>query len=451
MFKKSASFLLLLSLAFGTFPDAIAQSRRPSRKAKPPSPSTTSNREGTLSGPGEAVIQIHRDFVEIPLSLSPRGVLVIDYPRTDAVYFLHTSKKFLLIDRESRLEHDPIVVRTGEDLPSADKGDPGSAVLTVQMDSGLFVTFLVTFTKSPKLSTHRVVLSYDPREISEARQKSGLFTGYQRMADGSRQNLPVTTAQRTVETPASGVPSPPDQTSPAPVKPSDLPTSETPSDPPIQPNKTSLDRPPQIGHPPTGSIGGPSVRENEFPPVVPIDPLATTFETPDIQAGEGVRSSSRLKRIFGIQGPPPLPKKDPLQIQSDLQDQYDRNAKVAVIQFGIPQNGLGAAILSRGRLDANTAYVVVAVRNMSKQSLFLLSDQPLISLVTTSPRKKLIDSRVVSKLFTIGTEAPFELKPDERAVWAVAFPSQILSDNQSLQILVYHDTAANRPSISSVR
>lgn len=439
--KAHKAFSLCLSLLFLASP-TLGQIGRPTRENPRKKPVGRPVREQAPVDTGEAVVQVRRDYAEIPLTLSPRGVLVIDYPKNDSVYFLHTNEKFLLIDRESRLEHDPIVVRAGDELQSGEKGDLGSAVLTVQMDSGLFCTFLISFTKSPKQSTHRVVLSYDPKDIVAAREKAGLFSGYQHMADEAkkgRQNSDTTvaaqtTAEKPVDRQGSGV-------SPVPVRVNDTqisPVGETNPKP-----KSSVPDPDQP------DSGGPSA--TEVPLQTGTFTSTTVFEMPEIQTADGIHRQGSSRRISSPSEPPPLPRKSRTEIETELQGLYDKYRQAPVIQFSGPQNGLSMAVVSRGRLDATTAYVVVAVRNSSKQSLYLLSDQPILSLTTVSPKKQEIESRRVGKVLTIGTSDAFELKPDEKAFWAIAYPAQILGDNQKLQILCYHDTAANRPSTAPLR
>lgn len=439
--KAHQAFSLCLSL-FVLVSPTFGQIGRPARENPRKKPVVRPVREQAPVDTGEAVVQVRRDYAEIPLTLSPRGVLVIDYPKNDSVYFLHTNEKFLLIDRESRLEHDPIVVRAGDELQSGEKGDLGSAVLTVQMDSGLFCTFLISFTKSPKQSTHRVVLSYDPKDIVAAREKAGLFSGYQHMADEAkkgRQNSDSTVAaQTTPDKPADRQGS---GGTPVPIRVNDAQVPLV-----VEPNSGAN---PSVPNPAQPDPGGPSAFDG--PLQAGTYTTTTVFETPEIQSADGIRRQGSSRRISSPSEPPPLPKKSRTEIEADLQGLYDKYRQATVVQFPGPQNGLSTAVVSRGRLDATTAYVVVVVKNASKQSLYLLSDQPVLSLTTVSPKKQEIESRRVGKLLTIGTSEAFELKPDEKAFWAIAYPAQILGDNQKLQILCYHDTAANRPSTAPLR
>src|SRR5262245_3406851 len=107
------------------------------------------------------------------LGMAPSGAAVIEFPASDHYFGIHTSDigDWVRVEKSpSRLTDNHIVLRPGKDL----QGSESSALVHLQMRSGLLITLCIHPVKFAGQQTRRVVISYDRDEIVAARERAGL-------------------------------------------------------------------------------------------------------------------------------------------------------------------------------------------------------------------------------------------------------------------------------------
>lgn len=146
---------------------------------KPPRPAPAPPAKAYLSGQPEIVIGI-QPTPPIRLGLAREGVTVIEFPATDRLFAVHPgASRRVAVDESPTLATDHyLVVRAGPDFLAPKPGNPSLAALAatvlVQMESGLFLTFIFYPVADVADMAHRCTLRYVRSEIVAARRAIGL-------------------------------------------------------------------------------------------------------------------------------------------------------------------------------------------------------------------------------------------------------------------------------------
>lgn len=180
MFKRTAIALATLLLL---------ASAAQAQKKEPPKPSE----RPPLNDMAYQIGEIRRvvkgdDSPLLHLGMAPSGSTIIEFPASDHYFAAHTSDigDWVRVEKSpSRLTDNHLVLRPGKDL----QGSETSALVQVQMRSGLLVTLCVHPTKFAGAQTRRVVVSYNRDEIVAARQRAGLAV------DLGPEERPITTVR----------------------------------------------------------------------------------------------------------------------------------------------------------------------------------------------------------------------------------------------------------------
>jgi len=115
----------------------------------------------------------------IRLGLAQNGVNIIEFPASDSFFMIHPGNSDLVaFDKETAdLSRRSLVLRPGTSFIAPAPGSVGnkpSASISVQMQSGLVVTFLVYPVRDLSQNAHRCVVMYDRNEVVASRRAAGL-------------------------------------------------------------------------------------------------------------------------------------------------------------------------------------------------------------------------------------------------------------------------------------
>jgi hypothetical protein len=115
----------------------------------------------------------------IRLGLAQNGVNVIEFPAADSFFMIHPGNSELVsFDEETaKLSKRSLVLRPGAAFvaPPAGSTTRGpSASISVQMQSGVVVTFLIYPVRELSQNAHRCVVMYNRDEVVAARKAAGL-------------------------------------------------------------------------------------------------------------------------------------------------------------------------------------------------------------------------------------------------------------------------------------
>src|SRR6266446_3478275 len=172
-------------------PEKSAQGHRPVARVVPPaakpSPSPTSMVPVALVNPsqpeymsGEANVTVRGNQNPIiRLGLAQNGVNVIEFPAADSFFMIHPGNSELVsFDEETaKLSKRSLVLRPGAAFVAPPEGSTTrgpSASISVQMQSGIVVTFLIYPVRELSQNAHRCVVMYNRDEVVAARKAAGL-------------------------------------------------------------------------------------------------------------------------------------------------------------------------------------------------------------------------------------------------------------------------------------
>ena len=115
----------------------------------------------------------------IRLGLAQNGVNVIEFPAADSFFMVHPGNSELVaFDEETaKLSKRTLVLRPGAAFvapPAGSTAKSPSASISVQMQSGVVVTFLIYPVRELSQNAHRCVVMYNRDEVVGARKAAGL-------------------------------------------------------------------------------------------------------------------------------------------------------------------------------------------------------------------------------------------------------------------------------------
>lgn len=165
-----------------------AASSTPAAKPSPsPSPSPAPIVPVALLNPappeymsGEANVTVKgNQNPTIRLGLAQNGVNVIEFPAADSFFMVHPGNSELVsFDEETaKLSKRTLVLRPGVAFVAPPAGSTvkgPSAAISVQMQSGVVVTFLIYPVRELSQNAHRCVVMYNRDEVVAARKAAGL-------------------------------------------------------------------------------------------------------------------------------------------------------------------------------------------------------------------------------------------------------------------------------------
>lgn len=133
-----------------------------------------------LFGQAQVTVRGNEDPI-IRLGLAQHGPIVVEFPASDNFFAVHPGGSNIVTYDESptlATDHYLVFRAGGGFLTGADTDGSGSnearASISVQMQSGLFVTFLFYPVRDVARMAHRCVVSYSRDEVVTARRAAGL-------------------------------------------------------------------------------------------------------------------------------------------------------------------------------------------------------------------------------------------------------------------------------------
>lgn len=163
-------------LVAGVVPPAAKPS--PSPAAMVPVALVNPSQPEYMSGEANVTVRGNQNPI-IRLGLAQNGVNVIEFPAADSFFMIHPgNSELVLFDEETaKLSKRSLVLRPGAAFvaPPAGSATRGpSASISVQMQSGIVVTFLIYPVRELSQNAHRCVVMYNRDEVVAARKAAGL-------------------------------------------------------------------------------------------------------------------------------------------------------------------------------------------------------------------------------------------------------------------------------------
>jgi hypothetical protein len=165
---------------------STAASKKPAENYPSPSPTPAAPAVALVSnGPaeylsGEANVTVKGNQNPIiRLGLAQNGVNIIEFPASDSFFMIHPGNSDLVsFDQDTaRLSKRSLVLRPGAAFvapPSGSASRVPSASISVQMQSGVVVTFLIYPVRELSQNAHRCVVMYNRDEVIASRRAAGL-------------------------------------------------------------------------------------------------------------------------------------------------------------------------------------------------------------------------------------------------------------------------------------
>ncbi len=176
-----------------------------------PAPSTPASLDFFV---GEAKVDVTKDETVVRLAMAQHGSVLIELPANDGPRYIIPGDPEMATVDEKALERNKraIVVRPGAlfiSPPSSRKAHSPAATVTVQMRSGLVVTFLFYPVEDLAQNVHRCVLSYNRDEVVARRRAAGLPVNLDNNIQERREQTGQSAApiSISVETPEDNKPS----------------------------------------------------------------------------------------------------------------------------------------------------------------------------------------------------------------------------------------------------
>jgi hypothetical protein len=131
-----------------------------------------------LSGEANVTVKGNQNPI-IRLGLAQNGVNIIEFPAADSFFMVHPGNSDLVsFDQDTaRLSKRSLVLRPGAAFVAPPPGSASrvpSASISVQMQSGVVVTFLIYPVRELSQNAHRCVVMYNRDEVIASRRAAGL-------------------------------------------------------------------------------------------------------------------------------------------------------------------------------------------------------------------------------------------------------------------------------------
>ena len=327
----------------------------------------------------------------IRLGLAQHGPIVVEFPASDNFFAVHPGgSNIVTYDESPTLATDHyLVFRAGGGFMTgaeAEGSGEARASISVQMQSGMFVTFLFYPVRDVARMAHRCVVSYSRDEVVSARRAAGLAVNLDgrtpqpqadALAAGSRRIAP---ANATVET--------------TPARDENRAMSE---------------------------------RQN----------LGVTLESGELIAASSRPSKKRLK-------PTDMPREAGRALREAVA------APARFNRWSMPVHGLSISVTAPVDLDDKLRMTVVAVKNTTQTGLRLLAGGPELDVQTLNEAGQVVQVRSIKRLQTESSGTGGALPAGAILYYAIIYEAPVLDAAQRVRLLVAQDTAADQPASTEV-
>jgi hypothetical protein len=376
---------------------ANTSQRTPTKPAPTNDPVTLVNRAAEpefLFGQAEVTVKGNQDPI-IRLGLAQNGPTVVEFPASDNFFAVHPgSSNVVVVDESPTLATDHyLVFRAGRDFvapaPNSRRRPSPEATVSVQMQSGMFVTFMFYPVGNVAQMAHRCVVSYSREEIVAARRAVGLAVNL----DG---------------------------------------------------------RDPQSPNPPATSK---RIAENTAQPVEASSPQSTNASTgTQLQVRGEARAIVVLSSNDPVQTTRNRKKRGAADMATEAERSL-QTALAAPNKFthwSEAVHGLSLAALSPVEINERQRLMVVAIKNTGSTGLRLVTGQPDLDVVTLDERGQAIQMQSIFKLFTLSTAPSNAIPAGTTIYYAIVYEPPVLGAAQRIRVSVAQDAAADEPAVSSL-
>lgn len=347
---------------------------------------------------GEAKVDVSKDETVVRLAMAQHGSVLIELPANDGPRYIIPGDPEMATVDEKALEKNKraIVVRPGSlfiSPPPNHKAHSPAATVTVQMRSGLVVTFLFYPVEDLAQNVHRCVLSYNRDEVVARRRAAGLPV-----------NLDITTS----------LPERRDQTgqSAAPISIS-VETSEDAK----APNRELSEKPLvtiQLDKDPKPKT---ETNDKASTPPAAADtarPIAENVSRVNERVVEALTQAVKKPKQF----------KD----------------------WSRPIHEISIATLSQDDPKEEFRILIVAVKNTGRDTLKITSGSPDLLLEMLDDQGKTINVQSIKKLHTEVSEASGAISGGSTIYYAIGYAAPVLGVHQQLKVVVAQTDAADEPA-----
>jgi len=348
---------------------------------------------------GEAQVEVTKDETVIKLAMAQHGSVLIELPANDGPRYIIPGDPEMATVDEKALERNKraIVVRPGtlfvSPLPNH-KAHAPAATVTVQMRSGLVVTFLFYPVENLAQNVHRCVLSYNRDEVVARRRAAGLPVNLDVNSTSSerRDSTGQSTAPTSISVEDNGE------------------------------NKTA-----------ETDVAKPKEAKPEAPPKLPDDSAAKPVATP---------SNSQVAEVVNVQNE----KTDRLKtLTADALARVTKKPK-QFKNWTKPAHGLSLAVWSENDPKHEFAVVVLAVKNVNSEAIRLVSGNPDLLIEMLDEQSKPINIQSIKKLHTEASDRGDEVPGGKTVYYAIAYAAPVLGARQQVKVIVGQTNAADEPA-----
>jgi len=344
-----------------------------------------------LFGQAQVAVRGNEDPV-VRLGLAQHGPTVVEFPASDNFYAVHPGgSSIVTYDESPTLATDHyLVFRAGSGFlngVSDANGGEARASVSVQMQSGLFVTFLFYPVRDVAQMAHRCVITYSREDVVTARRAAGLAVNL----DG-----------RT-----------PPQATPAPVS----------------RRVTGVDNAASPGERTAEDQTATATREHQS--------VGITLES-----GELVNNAPSARTTNAN------PRRRTADFRREAQRGL-REALAAPDKFNrwsAPVHGLAIAATAPVDIDDRRRLTVVAVRNSTQRGLRLMPNAPDLDLLTMNEAGQPVQVRSINRLHTETSGAGGALPAGATIYYAIIYEAQVLDSAQRVRLSVAQMSAADQPA-----
>jgi hypothetical protein len=164
-------------------PPIITPRRRQSRRSTVIPPVTIVHNPEYLSGEASINVAANSNPL-IRIGIAQNGVTLIEFPAADRFFAVHAGNSDLVtVEKSPSLRRDHhLILRAGTGFLVPQPGEKGSRAslpatsIIAQMDSGMAITMMIYPVPLLKQQAHRLVIKYNPDEVTVARKTAGLAT-----------------------------------------------------------------------------------------------------------------------------------------------------------------------------------------------------------------------------------------------------------------------------------
>jgi len=348
---------------------------------------------------GEARVEVTKDETVLKLAMAQHGSVLIELPANDGPRYIIPGDPEMATVDEKALERNKraIVVRPGTlfvaPLPNHKARTP-AATVTVQMRSGLVVTFLFYPVENLAQNVHRCVLSYNRDEVVARRRAAGLPVNLDNNSTSSerRDSTGQSTAPTSISAEDNGE------------------------------NK-----------PANTDVAKPKEAKPETPVKLSSDSAAKPVATP---------SNSPVVEVVNTQNE----KTDRLQaLTADALARVMKKPK-QFKNWTKPAHGLSLAVRSENDPKHEFAVIVLAVKNVNSDTVKLVSGNPDLLIEMLDEQSKPINIQLIKKLHTETSDSGDEVPACKTVYYAIAYTAPVLGARQQVKVVVSQTNAADEPA-----